>query len=429
VAAVIELNYGVAPMSAQLHSGRVLGTIDVADVPALDNPVAAMQAGLADPIGMDTPVTDLVHPGQTVTIVVSDSFRHTRIEALLPSLIDMLNRAGVTDERISFLFATGSHRVPNPEEAERILGSAMFKRFRERAFAHEPANEGVLTRVGTTERGTPAIVNRRAIECDHLLVTGAVVLHYFGGFGGGRKSIVPGLASLETIAANHSLNLHPTEDALNPDVRIGSLDTNPVAEDMLEAARLVPVTAVINTVMNRDGAIAGVYVGELEGAHRAAAAFAESVFTVPIAEQADLVLASAGAAKNFVQCHKALFNAHQAMRPGGRIVLLAEAPEGFGNEKFRRWLELGSREAIIAELRRNAEINGQTALSCVGKGPSTILVSSLSEAETAAMGARKAASLEAAANQALTELRNTGILDPTVYVMPSAAYSVPILQG
>ncbi len=145
--------------------------------------------------------------------------------------------------------------------------------------------------------------------------------------------------------------------------------------------------------------------------------------------RADLVIASAGAAKNFVQCHKALFNAYQALAPGGCIVFLAEAPEGFGGGKFAAWLRLGSREAIIAELRKNAEINGQTALSTLEKAQQAIMVTALKDGEVALLGARRAPTLDAALALARDTLAQRGIDAPSYYVMPSAAYTVPFFSA
>ena len=287
--------------------------------------------------------------------------------------------------------------------------------------------EGAHRHVGDTSRGTPVYIDKRACEADRVIVTGSVVLHYFGGFGGGRKAVVPGIASVETISRNHSMNLDPHEDRLDPNVAIGKMAGNPVAEDMLEATMFLPVDYLVNTVLNRQGRIAGIFAGDLEQAHGEACAFAEELFAVPLGEQADVVIASSGPIKNFVQTHKALFNAYQAVKPEGRIIMLAQCPEGLGGDQFVKWLRLGSREAIIAGLRDHAEINGQTALSTTQKAPITTFVTDLSEDDVALLGGRKAASLEDALALVRRELQGHGIDDPTYYTMPSAAYTVPLV--
>jgi len=196
---------------------------------------------------------------------------------------------------------------------------------------------------------------------------------------------------------------------------------------MLEAARMVPVLGIVNTVLNRDNAIAGVFVGGLEAAHRAACDFAASLYCVPVSEPADLVLATAGKAKNFIQSHKALFNAYQALNPGGRMLFAARAQEGYGGNKFQQWLSLGTRAAVIEELRRNAEINGQTALSTLEKAPSAVMLTELDDAQVALLGARKAPNIQAALDMLRRELAEQGIDQPTYYYMPSAPYTVPMV--
>lgn len=424
----IELPYGTGRIAAAMDWGRCLGRLDIADTAALADPRDAMRAALDQPIGLDGPALGAFRPGERVAIIVSDSFRKTGIHALLPVLIDGLTEAGIRDNDIQFVYATGTHRGPTPEEEVQILGAEMHARFGSRAYAHDPYDAAQLVTVGETSRGTPVSINRRVYESDRIIATGAVVLHYFGGFGGGRKAVVPGVAGVDTISHNHALNLDPNSDQLDPRVRIGALDGNPVAEDMLEAAQMVPVDCIVNTVLNRHGQIAGVFAGGMDAAHRAAADFARAMFTVPIAERADLVIAASGPTKNWVQTHKALFNAYQAVRPDGRIVLAARCEEGLGSANFEKWLALGDRAAIIAGLRKQSEINGQTALSTIEKTPITWLVTDLSDADTARLGARKAASLEGALSQARAELAAAGCSNPAYYLMPSAAYSVPVLD-
>lgn len=418
----IQLPYGSETVTANLQWARSVKVLDIATVPELEDCDASIQAALEQPIGLDRNIFQIVRPGERVCILVSDAFRQTRADQVLPVLVDGLSACGIDDASITILFATGTHRAPRPDEQERILGHTMYHRLRANIRVHDAHDATAHVLVGTTRRGTPVWIDRIAQEADRVIATGAVVLHYFGGFGGGRKSFMPGIASVETIAHNHAMNLDPVEDRRNPAVRIGSLDGNPVAEDMLEAARLAQCDYIVNTVLTRDGRIAGIFAGELEAAHRVAATFAEKMYTVPIGEQADVVIASAGSAKNYVQSHKALYNAYQAVKPSGRIIFLAKCEEGLGGEQFAKWMRLGSREAIIAGLRKQAEINGQTALSTIEKVPITTFITDISDDDMKALGARRASSLQAAIDEITTTHKYAGA---TVYVMPSASYTVP----
>jgi lactate racemase len=422
----ITLPYNDAVLQATLDWAEVLRTLRIAEVPALDSPEAALLSGLRSPIG-GRPLDQSLRSDGKILVIVSDSFRKTGVHLLLPTLVTFLNENGVSDAQISFLFATGSHRSPTVSEQKSILGAEIYRRFQRRVVVHTTDEAGILSYRGTTSRGTPVYINRLAEEADTVISTGTVVLHYFGGFGGGRKSIVPGIAGLQTIAANHALNLDPTEDQLNPNVAIGQLSGNPVAEDMLEGAKLAKVDFLINTVLDRNGQIASLYCGELELAHEAACIQARKLFAVPIAEKANFVVASAGSAKNFVQSHKSLYNAFQTVEENGPIILVAPATEGYGGDRFSNWLKLGNPRAIIAELRKNAEINGQTALSTVEKARNAQLVTDLSATEVEKLGARKADSLEIALDRLRAHFVQAGIERPTCYIMPDASYSVPFM--
>lgn len=418
------LPYGNDILRASLDWATVLGTLRTAEIAPRGDLEGALRTALRNPL-YTPPLPSRLKAGDSVLIIVSDSFRKTGIHHLLPTLVSELNAWGIDDRAISFLFATGSHRPPTPAEQEEILGPSIYSRFGAQAYTHDPHDDEQLCFCGTTSRNTPVYLNRRALEADHVVVTGTVVLHYFGGFGGGRKSILPGIAGMKTIAANHALNLDPTTPQLNPDVAIGRMDGNPVAEDMLEGARLGPPVFLLNTVLNRDGAIADLFVGDLEAAHRQACDAASALFHVPVTEQADFVVASAGTAKNFVQSHKSLYNAYQVLKPGGLLLLAAPAPEGYGGNKFSDWLALGSTEAIIASLRQGAEINGQTALSTLEKARGARFLTTLSSAEVSTLGGIKVPDLATGLAQIRIELSERGIHHPTCYIMPDAACSVP----
>lgn len=420
----LVLRYSPDPLEAELPWSDSITLLDIKSRATPPVSVDDVKEAIGHPIGMDHPLFAPVKPGDSVAFVVSDSFRRTGIHRVLPHLLAELERRGVDENSVFFLFATGVHRAPTPKEQAHILGPDLYRRFADRAFSHNAWDENRLVKVGTTSRGTTVRVNRRLLECDRIYVTGTVVMHYFAGFGGGRKSILPGLSGADTISQNHSLNLDPAVDRLNPNVRIGVLDGNPVAEDMQEGASFVPVDGIINTVLDKTGEIAALFAGDIVAAHRAATDCAADLYCAALKEKADLVIASAGPVRNFVQAHKALYNAYQAMKPGGRILFVAPCAEGLGGETFTKWLRLGDRHAVFSALRRQSEINGQTALSTLEKAPSALFVTEMSEADVRLLGGRKAPSLEKALDQLRMELPP----HPAICFMPHAEYTVPILS-
>ncbi len=382
------------------------------------------------PAGRPGPTAfDVVQPGESVCIVVSDATRKTAADRILPLLVEAWVGRGCRIEDMTVLAATGIHRAPTAAEWRRILGAPTAEAFAGRMFAHDPDDDANLVAVGVTRRGHAVRLTRRAVEAGRLILIGAAGYHYHAGFSGGRKSLVPGLASRDTVAWNHSLTLDPAADRIHPCVAPGVLDGNPVHEEMLEAAQLRPPDLIVNTVLHPDGGIVGVFSGDLDAAHRAACRQVERLCRVDVPEAADLVIASAGSAPDWIQSHKALFNAHRAMKPGGLVVLLAPCPEGLGNERFRHWLRHTDVAAVYRELRQTPEINGQTALSTRERGRDCILVTGLSAADRAELGIACAPDLPAAIERSVATLAARGLSRPTCWLMPQAASLVPFVSG
>lgn len=373
----------------------------------------------------DQAVFDRIHPGESVGLVVSDQTRKTAVDRILPVLLGGLQERGCRADDFFIVVASGIHRPPTAEEIQRILGAQTARVFENRIFIHDPDDEANLVSIGRTRGGHEMRISRRAVEAQRLVLLGAASYHYHAGFGGGRKSLIPGLASRATIAYNHSLTLDPDQDRIRPGVEIGRLEGNPVAEEMLEGARLHPPDFIVNTVLTPDGQLAGVFAGEMDLAHRAACRLVAQINRVDIRRQADFVIADAGNAANWIQGHKALFNASRAVHDRGWVILVAPCPEGLGNERFRYWVTQPAVADIFRGLRQSPEVNGQTALSTRLRGARAILVTRLSARDAADLGIRTASDRETAIRQVLAELKRVGIKKPAYYLMPEAMAVVP----
>lgn len=406
-------------------SGTCLGTITSGwkSDPLTDKAIRVALAKPLWPDGDQRTICDIIKPGESVCFVVSDHTRKTACNAVLPVVLKRLADSGCRLADMFILVASGIHRPTTPAEMIHILGKKVAHEFEGRIFQHDPDDDKNLAFVGTTTRGHRVRVNRRAIDANRIVLLGAATYHYHAGFGGGRKSLVPGLAGRDTISCNHSLTLDPDNDCIHPNVGTGVLDGNPVAEEMLEAAHMCRPDITINTVLTPDGKLAGVFSGELDKAHRAACNLVEQVNRVDIQAAADIVVASAETAGNWIQSHKALYNAHRALCPGGRVLLLAPCPEGLGNERFRYWIKKDSLSQIYAELRQSAEVLGQTALSTKSLAPNTILVTDMSRTDIVDLGIETATDLENGVKKAVAQVACDG--KPTYYLMPQARYTVP----
>ncbi len=392
---------------------------------------AALESALF-PGGEVRPVFPLVNPGESVCLVVSDHTRRTAADLILPVLLKGLRARGCSLKDIFILFASGIHRHPTAPEIEKIIGAGIAKEFAGRIYLHDPDDRQQLVAVGRPViAGSPApevLINRRAVEADRLVLVGAATFHYHAGFGGGRKSIVPGIAGRETIAFTHSLTIDPRRDRLRPGVAIGALDKNPVSEAMAACARLCPPDFIVNTVLAPDGSLAGVFAGEMDLAHRAACRLVEKISRVDIPKKADFVIASAGSASNWIQSHKAFYNAHLAVHGKGRVILEAKCPEGAGNERFLHWVRKGNLRELYRGLRGSPEVLGQTALSTRERAPRTVLVTSLNQANLEDLHMRSAKDLAGAVEIVLADLAEAGIRRPAYYLMPDAMYVVPFLR-
>jgi nickel-dependent lactate racemase len=418
----LELKYGGGAFSCNLPGARVL-TAEVPAPPA--DPVEVVRKALENPI--DSPsLEEIVHTGERVVVVTSDITRYTGSEHYLPLLVDRLNALGVPDEKVEILIGLGTHRAQTEAEHRKILG-ALYGRVR--VTDHQCDNPAELVTVGTTSGGMTVKVNRRVTEADRVIVTGTVGFHYFAGFGGGRKGLVPGVASRETCMATHFAVFNPPDiGGKHPRARTGILEGNPVHEAILEAARMVRHDFLLNTVLSPEKKLLGVFCGDMEKAHLAACDLVNRLYSVRLDEPADLAVVSCGGYPkdiNFIQSHKSLDYGVNAVREGGTLILLAACPDGFGHGSFFQWFRHQDLAEFEAALRQNYEIYGQTAHSTLTKARTyrVILVSELGEEETRRMGMEKAADL----NQALAMAREKLPQNPRTVVIPNGGTVLPVV--
>ena len=300
-----------------------------------------IREAIENPIGTPA-LEEIIKPGQSVCIVVPDVTRlWARPSVIVHILVEKLEKIGIKDEDIIFISGVGTHRLQEEEDFEKLIGKDFCARFKH--MNHYCDSEDFVT-CGTTSRGNVVELNKFAMECDHRILVGGIVFHFLAGFGGGRKMVLPGISSRNTINFNHKLYFKPgpagsgaVETCAN-----GITDGNPCHEDMLETAKLAKISFIVNSVVDRTNTIARCFAGDLEKAHKEGYEFVKKLDGVKIEEKADLVIASAcGYPKdiNFYQTGaKSLFNAIGAAKPGeGVVIIVSQCSEGWGNpdtEKF-----------------------------------------------------------------------------------------------
>jgi nickel-dependent lactate racemase len=391
---------------------------------SLEDPDRAIVDALKNPIH-SPPLSERVRPGQRITIVISDITRlWVRTDFFLPHLLRILNERGIRDEAIRLLVATGSHRDNSPREIKTITGGAAFPRVK--ALNHHAKEMGELIHLGRTPLGTEVWVNRAAVESDLLIVTGGITFHSLSGFSGGRKGILPGISGYDTIQQNHRLALREGGGVLET-VRKGQLEGNPVSDDMLSAARMVPNLFLFNVVANEEGRMVQVLCGDLQQAHRIGCETVKNISSVSLKEKVDLVLAGPGGYPwdiSLYQSIKGLENASFAAREGGTIILVAECRDGLGPPDWVHWFELGGEKEIEDQLRKGFTIPGFIALKTVSllRRFRVLLVSRLKENWVKKIGMTPAPSVSEAIRIAREE-KKTGA---NAIFMPHGAFVLPV---
>lgn len=415
-----SFHYGDQMIDCRLDEKRIIGELHMAETPVIEDPEAAIKEALAHPID-SKPFKELFKAGETVAIIANDTTRIANTHVFMPIILDELNEVGIPDENIKIVFALGTHR--DMTEAEMISEVGMEAAGRVAMYNSSAKKKEDFVHVGTTSFGTDVWLNRHVVEADHIICTGSVVHHFFAGFGGGRKAILPGVASYETIRQNHSL-------MLDDKATLGHLEGNPIYDDQMEGVAMCPPTFLLNVVLNGEKEFTGVFAGHYISAHKAACDFVNSQNGVVIERQAPIVIASTGGYPkdiNIYQSQKTMDNAVRAVAPGGVVILLAECREGSGSPIFDQTVnDFHSIQAIEDSVRHDFQIGRHKAYAVTRlmKKADFYLMSSLDDDYARKVFFTPVHSLEEALKLAEAKLGN----DAEILLMPHGSYTVPILK-
>ncbi|MDR3074154.1 MAG: nickel-dependent lactate racemase [Deltaproteobacteria bacterium] len=415
-----ELAYGKGKVSFVLPQGVVPTVIVPNDRPGLADPLGAASAAVKNPLGTP-PLARMLREKapKSVVVVVNDVTRPTPYSVMFPPLLEAFKEAGVRDEQVTLLVATGIHDVHTDAQNREFYGDAMVDRFK--VISHDAFKPETHTFMGNFKSGYPFYVNSLARDADFLITLGVVMPHYFAGYSGGRKSILPGLAGKDTVEKNHARMVELMDN-------LPSIDQNPVSLEMIEAARQVGVDFILNVVVNDRQEVVGIHAGDVEKAWRQAVDVSSSMFEVPFERQVDIcVTCACGYPRdiNAYQTQKALDHADRITRKGGTIILAAECPAGYGERVFEEWMARGwTPEKIMDEVKRNFVMGGHKAygFAKVAAEKEYWLISAFSGKDTDRLFARKAASVQEAVDAAA---KKHGPKASWVY-MPEGSVSLPV---
>lgn len=344
---LIRLPFHQTHLEADVPDARLRAVLRPAaaqpDAPDEAEQIRRVQTALDHPIG--SPALETLAAGcRTATVITSDHTRPVPSRLSLPCLLERLRRGNPAIE-IVILVATGCHRATTPEEMRRKFGDALVAT--ERFVLHDCEDAAQLRHLGALPSGGALWLNRHALDTDLLVSEGFIEPHFFAGFSGGRKSVLPGVAGAVTVRANHCSRF-----IADPRARAGVLDGNPIHLDMLFAARQARLRFILNVTLNPDKSIHAAYAGEPEAAHLEGCAQMRAETTVPRVEAPIVVTSNGGYPldQNLYQAVKGMTAAESCCPPGGTIVMVAGCADGHGGEAFAR--ALAEAESPDALLRR-----------------------------------------------------------------------------
>lgn len=344
----VRLAYGREGLEIDLPDGNVT-VVEPRHVPGVPDEAEAIRAALRSPRGT-RPLRELAGPADTVAIVFSDLTRPQPRDRMLPVLLEEI--AHVPREQIVLINALGTHRPNTPAELAEMLGGEIVGRYR--VVQHDARDRAGLVSVGRAAAGHAVAVNAEYMAATVRILTGFIEPHFFAGFSGGPKAVLPGLAGEEAILANHGAAMIG-----HPRATWGVTAGNPIWEEMREVAVRTRPTFLLNVALNRERRISGVFAGDMEAAHAAGVRQVAAAAMVPVPQRFDIVVTSNSGYPldlNLYQAVKGMSAAAQVVKPGGSIVIAAECWDGMpAGSEYERLLQLARTPAELLAMIRSWE--------------------------------------------------------------------------
>lgn len=389
-------------------------------LPGVPDELEEVRRAMAHPVGCER-LSMLAAGKAGAAIVINDITRPSPTETMLTAILEELTAAGISRERVTVIVANGNHLLATEEELKKMMGVWHSKL---KVVNHDCRDQSMLTYVGTTKRDLPLYVNRHFTEAPLKILTGVITPHQSAGFGGGRKSVVPGIAGLETITKLHSFPIRPDGPVL------GMIQGNRFHDEVVAAAWMAGTDFIVNVIKNYRGQMVGAVAGELDQAHLRGVGICEKSWVRKVKKAYDVVFVSAGRFPKDVDLHQAqkgLVVAEQVTRPGGTIVLIAQCRNGIG--KFGKVMkEAESVAAVIKDFLESGsseDNKGKAYLfaRCCQNHRVIVVTSGIDPGEIAEMFMTGFVSLSEAAKSALSAYQN-----PSVLCIPYAGECIPIVE-
>ena len=417
----VEFGIGKTSQTVEIPDRNLMGVLVANEMEHKRHGQEAVDHALAHPIG--APVLgesikmarERVGHALKIVIIVSDISRPVPSYDILPSILRELFCAGCKPEDITVVFAIGSHRGHTKEEQRRLVGDDVYE-----TVACVDSDPDDCIHFGVTKAGTPVDITRVVAEADYRICTGNIEFHYFAGYSGGCKAIMPGCSTPAAIQVNHKMMMHK-------EARTANIDTNPVRQDLEEGGKLSGGDYLVNVILDEHKHIVHAVAGDMTKAHREGCRYLDKMYLKPLDDRADIVIVSQGGAPKdatLYQLQKALDNAFQAVRDGGRIILVGACNEGFGNKTFEKWLrETQDSETMKKKIDEHFVLGGHKAAAIVFvmSKADIVLISEFDDDLVKSISMTPAANVQEALDQAFIDYGP----DATVLAMPYGGATLP----
>lgn len=421
----VNLKYGKTSIEIDLDGAKSIDTLVEKPMREIEDIEKEFRYSIEDGVIGALPLKDLIKSDDKVTVIISDLTRFWMRQDIICSLLVKYLREdmNIPTENIAVLIALGTHRKNTEEEKKTLAGEYAYNNCA--MVVDHDCDADDLEYVGTTSMGTEVYVNPLAVGRKVIVISGTVH-HLMAGYGGGRKSIVPGIAGRKTIKMNHIRALDVNEPKSDERVGSGKFTNNPINIDMLEAGRMVNPVFGINICVNSASKHSGLFSGDFEKAWKESCMYIQKSYGLPIEKEYDVVSVSCGGFPkdlNFYQSSKSLFNGIRAMKDGGTIVLLAQCGEGSGAKDFFDWIEPLKRGCLDESLRKDFTIGGYifyAACEAIRRG-NVLLLSELEPEEIKDMGVISYNSLEEL-------MRHVDVENKEICVIPYGGSVLPQLH-
>lgn len=411
-----ELKYGKRTVDLELEEKNYMGSLlpnemkfeltgEAEVVRALENPINAKK------------LKDIVKKGEKVIIVTSDITRPMPSKVVLPPVIRELKKASIEEKDITVVLALGSHREHTEDEKKALLGPDIYNS--DIQIIDSDMNECI--NLGRCKNGTPVDIFEPVAKADRIICLGNIEYHYFAGYSGGAKALMPGVSSHKAIQANHS-------NMIKKESYAGNLESNPVRQDIDEVGDYIKIDFIVNVVLNSKKEIVKAVAGDYIEAHREGCKVLDKMYGIKIKEQADIVIVSPGGFPkdiNIYQSQKGLDNAKHAVRDGGVIILIASAKEKFGEKTFEDWMLHKKPEEMIKDIKEDFKLGGHkaAAIAMVLQKAKIFMVSDLDDDLVKQINFIPFRTAQEAVNKALEELGNNS----RILLLPAAGSTLPLL--